>query len=156
MDLSAALAEYDRVALNLQKLDRVWKRMEELLPDGPFLGAGSDEDVLYTQLGEQWTTITRSLPAIHGWRLDAQIIDYAAIGRARLERVAVTPNLSFSGGSAQFMDLAGDGLPDLVVLDGPNPGLYEHDDDQEGWGPFRPFAFRPNRRIADPNNEQRS
>jgi hypothetical protein len=47
MDLSAALATYDRVALNLDKLDRVWKRMEELLPDGPFLGAGSDDDVTY-------------------------------------------------------------------------------------------------------------
>jgi hypothetical protein len=29
MDLSAALAAYDRVALNLEKLDRVWKRMED-------------------------------------------------------------------------------------------------------------------------------
>ena len=25
------------------------------------------------------------------------------------------------------MDLAGDGQPDLVVLDGPMPGFYEHD-----------------------------
>ncbi len=36
------------------------------------------------------------------------------------------------------MDLAGDGQPDLVLLDGPTPGLYEHEDD-EGWQPFRPF-----------------
>ena len=28
------------------------------------------------------------------------------------------------------MDLAGDGQPDLVVLDGPLPGLYEHDDER--------------------------
>lgn len=69
---------------------------------------------------------------------------------APVECVAVTPNLALAGGSAQFMDLAGDGLPDLVVFDGPNPGLYEHDD-QEGWVPFRPFASHPSRRIADPN-----
>ena len=25
------------------------------------------------------------------------------------------------------MDLAGDGQPDVVVLDGPTPGFYEHD-----------------------------
>lgn len=68
MDLSAALAEYDRVALNLEKLDRIWKRMEELLPDGPFLGEGSDDHAVHTQLGEQWATISRSLPAINGWR----------------------------------------------------------------------------------------
>jgi hypothetical protein len=38
----------------------------ELLPDGPFIGAGSDDDVIYAQLGEQWTTIANSLPAIDG------------------------------------------------------------------------------------------
>ena len=48
------------------------------------------------------------------------------------------------------MDLAGDGQPDLVVLDGPMPGFYEHDDD-EGWQPFRPFTSRLNRDTRDPN-----
>ena len=48
------------------------------------------------------------------------------------------------------MDLAGDGQPDLVVLDGPMPGLYEHDED-EGWQPFRPFTSRLNRDMRDPN-----
>lgn len=85
MDLSAALATYDRVALNLDKLDRVWQRMEELLPDGPFIGIGSDDDVTYAQLGEQWTTIANSLPAIDGWKLEAEIIGYAAIGQSRLD-----------------------------------------------------------------------
>ncbi|MCV7254644.1 restriction endonuclease [Mycobacterium hackensackense] len=85
MDLSAALAAYDAVALNLDKLDRVWTRMEELVPVGPFLEAGSDNDIAYTQLGEHWTEIANSLPAIHGWKLVVQIIDYAAIGQARLD-----------------------------------------------------------------------
>jgi hypothetical protein len=48
------------------------------------------------------------------------------------------------------MDLAGDGQPDLVVLDGPMPGLYEHDG-AEGWQPFRPFTSRLNRDMRDPN-----
>ena len=48
------------------------------------------------------------------------------------------------------MDLAGDGQPDLVVLDGPTPGFYEHDED-EGWQPFRPFTSRLNRDMRDPN-----
>jgi RHS repeat-associated protein len=69
---------------------------------------------------------------------------------APLERVATTPNLVLTGGQAQFMDLAGDGQPDLVVLDGPVPGLYEHDGD-EGWLPFRPFTSRLNRDTRDPN-----
>ena len=40
---------------------------------------------------------------------------------APLERVAVKPNFALTG-SAQFMDLAGDGLPGLVMLNGPTPG----------------------------------
>lgn len=68
---------------------------------------------------------------------------------AQLEQVAVRPNQTLANG-AQFMDLAGDGQPDLVVLDGPTPGLYEHDL-QEGWQNFRPFTARINRDMRDPN-----
>src|SRR5205085_2063074 len=68
---------------------------------------------------------------------------------APVEQVATKPNVSLSG-EAQFMDLAGDGQPDLVVMDGPMAGLYEHDED-EGWQPFRPFKKRLNRDSRDPN-----
>ena len=69
---------------------------------------------------------------------------------APLECVATKPNLALAGGQAQFMDLAGDGQPDLVVLDGAMPGLYKHDE-AEDWQPFRPFTSRLNRDIRDPN-----
>jgi RHS repeat-associated protein len=69
---------------------------------------------------------------------------------APVELVASKPNLAVAGGEAQFMDLAGNGQPDLVVLNGPIPGLYEHDG-EEGWYPFRPFTSRLNRNIGDPN-----
>ena len=69
---------------------------------------------------------------------------------APLELVAAKPNLALAGSAAQFMDLAGDGQPDLAVLDGPMPGLYEHDE-AEGWLPFRPFAARLSRDMRDPN-----
>ncbi len=68
---------------------------------------------------------------------------------APLEQVAVMPNLSLASG-ARFMDLAGDGQPDLVIMDGPSPGLHEHDED-EGWQNFRPFTSRLNRSTNDPN-----
>jgi hypothetical protein len=68
---------------------------------------------------------------------------------APVELVAMKPNLSLGSG-AQFMDLASDGLPDLVVLDGPLPGLYEHDE-AESWGPFKPFTERLKRAFADPS-----
>ncbi|MFD4368971.1 SpvB/TcaC N-terminal domain-containing protein [Rhodococcus sp. NPDC058521] len=69
---------------------------------------------------------------------------------AAAELVAVKPNLTLAAGQTQVMDLAGDGQPDLVVLDGPMPGLYENDG-KEGWQPFRPFASRITRDSRDPN-----
>jgi RHS repeat-associated protein len=68
---------------------------------------------------------------------------------APLETVALKPNVALSGG-AEFMDLAGDGQPDVVVMEGPAPGLYEHDG-AEGWQPFRPFTSRLNLDTRDPN-----
>ncbi|WP_373509214.1 SpvB/TcaC N-terminal domain-containing protein, partial [Thiocapsa sp.] len=68
---------------------------------------------------------------------------------APLETVSLKPNVSIGGG-AEIMDLAGDGQPDVVVMDGPMAGLYEHDE-AEGWQPFRPFTAHLNRDFRDPN-----
>ncbi|MFQ6538811.1 MULTISPECIES: SpvB/TcaC N-terminal domain-containing protein [Aphanothece] len=68
---------------------------------------------------------------------------------AALETVASRPNVSLAAG-AQILDLAGDGLPDVVSFSGPMPGLYEHDG-AEGWQPFRPFRQLPNVDFSDPN-----
>ena len=68
---------------------------------------------------------------------------------AALETVASRPNASLAAG-AQILDLAGNGLPDVVSFSGPVPGLYEHDG-AEGWQPFRPFRQLPNVNFSDPN-----
>jgi RHS repeat-associated protein len=68
---------------------------------------------------------------------------------APVELVTARPNLTLGSG-AEFMDLAGDGQPDLVVFDEPVPGLYEHDD-AEGWGSFQAFPARLGRAFHDPN-----
>jgi RHS repeat-associated protein len=68
---------------------------------------------------------------------------------APVELVAIRPNLALAGG-AQFMDLAGNGQSDFVMLDGPMPGLYEHDE-EEGWKPFRLFTSRLNRNTGHRN-----
>jgi RHS repeat-associated protein len=69
---------------------------------------------------------------------------------APLERVARKPNVSLAGSRVQIMDLAGDGEPDVVVLDDHGCGLFEHDD-EDAWEPFRPFTSCPNRDFRDPN-----
>jgi RHS repeat-associated protein len=75
--------------------------------------------------------------------------EYVRAKFAALETVATKPNVALAGG-ADFMDLAGDGQPDVVVMDGPTPGLYEHDE-AEGWQPFRPFTSRLHRDMRDTN-----
>ena len=91
-----------------------------------------------TEHSDAWS-YKRNLSPLHG--------DAVELGPA--ERVAVSPNASLAAG-AHFMDLAGDGQPDLVILDGPTPGFYEHDD-EEGWQPFRAFSHRLERDTRDPN-----
>ncbi|WP_182407530.1 SpvB/TcaC N-terminal domain-containing protein [Psychrobacter sp. GP33] len=105
----------------------------------------------------QWTDLHgEGLPGIlteqaNAWYYKRNIspISPRPVEFAPLERVALKPNLALASG-AQFMDLAGDGEPDVVVMDGPMPGLYEHDG-AEGWQSFRPFTFRLNRAMRDPN-----
>lgn len=68
---------------------------------------------------------------------------------APIETVALKPNVALGAG-AEIMDLAGDGQPDVVVMEGPTPGLYVQDD-AEGWQLFRSFTSRLNRDLRDPN-----
>jgi RHS repeat-associated protein len=106
----------------------------------------------------QWTDLHgEGIPGIlteqaGAWRYQSNIspIGEGPATLAPQQVVAARPNLSLLGGQSQFMDLAGDGLPDVVVLDGPTPGFYEHDDG-EAWQLFRSFTSRLNRDTSDPN-----
>jgi hypothetical protein len=69
---------------------------------------------------------------------------------APVEFVAPLPAGGLRGGQAQFMDLAGDGQPDLVLMDGPVRGFFERTQDDD-WEAFRPFISWPNVDTHDPN-----
>jgi RHS repeat-associated protein len=76
------------------------------------------------------------------------------LGGGRLgpaEQVSPEPTLAALGrGGQQFLDLAGDGRLDLVLLGGPVAGFYERTD-QAQWESFRAFTSLPNLRWDDPN-----
>ena len=101
---------------------------------------------ILTEQGSAWF-YKRNLSPVSERLPDGQ--EFVRARFAPVETVPRQPNAALEAG-AQLMDLAGDGLPDLVLLDGPTPGLYEHDDG-EGWQPFRPFAELPNLDLRDPN-----
>ncbi|TNJ64555.1 toxin [Paenibacillus hemerocallicola] len=68
---------------------------------------------------------------------------------APMEPVSPKPDMALAG-QARFLDLAGDGLPELVQYAGPTPGFYERTTDGE-WEPFVPFASLPQVNWSDPN-----
>ena len=67
-----------------------------------------------------------------------------------LEVVSPRPTLSIASGQARFMDLSGDGRPDVVQVSGPVPGFTERTE-EAGWEPFRSFSSWPNINPNDPN-----
>ncbi|MFE0631568.1 SpvB/TcaC N-terminal domain-containing protein [Streptomyces sp. NPDC058864] len=66
-----------------------------------------------------------------------------------VEVVTAVPALSLADG-AQFLDLAGDGRPDVVRFTAPGSGFYRRAE-VEGWEPFTAFRMLPNRDWSDPN-----
>lgn len=69
---------------------------------------------------------------------------------AEAQLVGSKPTLTLANGQAEFMDLAGDGHPDVVTLRGSTPGFYERNV-LGGWGPFRPFDSFPTADLRDGN-----
>ncbi|MFD7874399.1 SpvB/TcaC N-terminal domain-containing protein [Streptomyces sp. NPDC059766] len=66
-----------------------------------------------------------------------------------VEVVTPVPGLSpFEG--AEFLDLAGDGRPDIVRLTAPVPGFHQRSE-TGGWEPFTAFRALPNLDWDDPN-----
>ena len=68
---------------------------------------------------------------------------------APVELVATKP-ASGLGNGTQFLDLAGDGQPDVVTLRGSVPGFYERTHEQ-GWESFVAFKSLPVLDWDNPN-----
>jgi RHS repeat-associated protein len=66
-----------------------------------------------------------------------------------VELVASKPISGLAKG-AQFLDLAGDGRPDVVTLRGAVPGFYERTEDEQ-WEPYTSFKSLPNLDWENPN-----
>jgi RHS repeat-associated protein len=75
------------------------------------------------------------------------------LGNARFgpqEKIAAKPSLAALNNGQQFLDLAGDGQLDLVMLDAPGPGFYERTHDRS-WSDHKAFVSLPSLDWNDPN-----
>jgi RHS repeat-associated protein len=68
---------------------------------------------------------------------------------APIELVSSKPAIALAD-HAQFLDLAGDGRPDVVQFAGPTPGFYERTMNEQ-WDPLVPFVSLPNIEWNDAN-----
>ncbi|PVZ61237.1 restriction endonuclease [Arthrobacter sp. H-02-3] len=81
MDLADALATFDKVAVNLEKLERVWQRAQPHVPTGPAFGTTPE----YTTLARNWDDLLAGLPPIDGWKITAGLPDTNEIGQLFLD-----------------------------------------------------------------------
>ena len=78
-----------------------------------------------------------------GWFYSRALAPLAGVVRFAAPVAATArPTATLTRDGGRFVDLAGDGLPDLAVLEGPDAGFFERDG-EGGWSPFRTFAQQP-------------
>ncbi len=100
---------------------------------------------IFTEQADKWL-YKRNLSPVN----DPRPIAEPRVRFAPAEQVGQRPNVAMARQGAQLMDLAGDGQPDIVVLDGPMAGFFELEEDEQ-WSSFRPFVSRPTVSTEDPN-----
>jgi len=101
---------------------------------------------ILTEQGNGWF-YKRNLSPINAVRSNGR--EHVEAQFAPVELVASYPISGLANG-AQFLDLAGNGQPDVVTLRGAVPGFYERTQD-EGWEPFTAFKSLPVLDWDNPN-----
>ena len=79
--LNAALRAFETAEANLAKLERVWAKAKDCIPDG--INFTSDPE--YDELCRSFSDIAGNLPAIDGWRIESRPLDLNEIAQRRLD-----------------------------------------------------------------------
>ena len=83
--LENALGQFESVESNLSKLEKLWERIERLLPDGPAFGAPPD----YDDACFAFRRILAQMPAIDGFRVNDELSEYDVAGQMHLDALEV-------------------------------------------------------------------
>jgi hypothetical protein len=81
MELDPLLTVFDKVVVNLEKLERVWERASPHLPSGPAFGSSAE----YQNLMRTWRDLLPGLPPIDGWTITDELPDADDLGRMFLD-----------------------------------------------------------------------
>jgi hypothetical protein len=68
-DLAAALVTFDRVELNLSRLEAVWQELRDMVPEGT---VWSIDNARYAELSRSFADLAEGLPAIGGYRITSR------------------------------------------------------------------------------------
>ncbi|MFJ2565897.1 restriction endonuclease [Streptomyces sp. NPDC088817] len=80
--MAAAIDQFDRVAANIEKLESVWRRIEELTPEDREFGLDTPER---ENLVRTFTRLTEHLPAIDGVRVQEVPLSADVVAQTRLD-----------------------------------------------------------------------
>lgn len=81
MELDELLTIFDKVAVNLKKLEQIWDRANPLLPNGPARGSTPE----YQNLARTWAALLPGLAPIDGWTITGELPDMDALGQMFLD-----------------------------------------------------------------------
>jgi hypothetical protein len=85
VDLERALTQFDRTQTNVERLEQVWQRMQELVPDGIVFPGTAPEELLYEELTGAFGEIASALPTIDGQGFQAWPVSLRDIAQRRLD-----------------------------------------------------------------------
>ncbi|MCQ2002222.1 restriction endonuclease [Arthrobacter zhaoxinii] len=81
MELDQLLTIFDKVTVNLNKLEQIWDRASPLLPEGPSRGSTPE----YQNLVRAWEALLPGLAPIDGWRISESLPEMDALGQMFLD-----------------------------------------------------------------------
>jgi hypothetical protein len=85
VDLNHAIADFDAAETTLRRVETVWARLSELIPDGIAFEAHSPIGVEYENLCRAYRDLADGLPPIDGFRVDVQPMGLDEVAQARLD-----------------------------------------------------------------------
>jgi hypothetical protein len=85
VDLNQAIGDFDAAETTLRRLESVWERLGVLVPQGIAFVGDSPEGIEYEDLCRAFRDLSRGLPPIDGFQIDAEPMPLDHIAQNRLD-----------------------------------------------------------------------